>query len=183
MATASYDRHVVIYEATTSCLPTDVDDAMDESDDAALACSPDLRYEECYRIKVESNPEAILFTPTWLMFTLRASHLLHYVRLATWETHSKSFNPHPMDTHVSFAVLNLALHPSGRIVACQTGDHRGGAEERILLYGVEPVEVSIRADVGLTVQNERLGCLWTGCESDDFVLPRMAWLPDGSGLV
>ena len=122
---------------------------------------------------MDSNPEAIVFHPdsTWLMYTVRASHLLHYVRLGTWEVRTKSFNPHPMDTHVSFAVLNLALHPSGRIVACQTGDHRGGAGERVLLYGVEPDET------------ERLGCLWTGSEGDDFVLPRMAWLPDGSGLM
>ena len=105
------------------------------------------------------------------MYTIRASHLLHYVHLDTGQTKTKTFNPHPMDTHVSFAILNLALHPSGRIIACQTGDHRGGAGERVLLYGVEPEET------------ERLGCLWTGNEGDDFVLPRMAWLPDGSGLV
>lgn len=33
------------------------------------------------------------------------------------------------------------------------------------------------------MQTERLACLWTGGETDDFVLPRMAWLPDGSGLI
>ncbi|WWD19769.1 hypothetical protein CI109_104233 [Kwoniella shandongensis] len=138
-----------------------------------------LRYTEVHRIKVDSNPEAILFHPesSWLMYTTRSSHLLTYVRLPSsstegqWQVKTKSFNPHPMDNHVSFAVLNLALHPSGRVIACQTGDHRGGAGERILIYGVEPEET------------ERLACLWTGSEGDDFVLPRMAWLPDGSALI
>lgn len=103
------------------------------------------------------------------MYTVRESHLLLYVRLprvadqpaeemnvdssaaagpsslaAAWTATSKSFNPHPMDTHVSFAVLDLALHPSGKIIACLTGDHRGGAGERVLLYGTEPDEVSRR---------------------------------------
>ncbi|WVR09573.1 hypothetical protein IAU60_006642 [Kwoniella sp. DSM 27419] len=189
MATASYDHHVVIYSATGQAVPPppDEDDMpLDETDDVKLAHDPKLRYEEVFRIKVDSNPEAILFHPqsTWLMYTLRSSHLLHYVRLPSsssepgsssaepaWQTRTKSFNPHPMDTHVSFSILNMALHPSGRIVACQTGDHRGSAGERILLYGVEPEET------------DRLGCLWTGSEGDDFVLPRMAWLPDGSGVV
>ncbi|WRT70093.1 uncharacterized protein IL334_007087 [Kwoniella shivajii] len=186
MATASYDHSIVVYRAVASALPPPSDDddiPLDESDDPALACDPTLRYQEVYRIKVESNPEAILFHPqsTWLLYTVRSSHLLYYVRLPSqnddvdvgteWEIKTKSFNPHPMDTHVSFAVLNLALHPSGKIVACQTGDHRGNTGERIILYGIEPEDT------------ERLGVLWTGSEGDDFVLPRMSWLPDGSGLI
>ncbi|ORY33390.1 WD40-repeat-containing domain protein [Naematelia encephala] len=170
LATASYDRNVVVYEALATAEP---DIPLDETDDAALACEPDLRYEEKHRIKVDSNPEAILFHPMseWLMYTLRESHQLYYVHLGSWQVRTKSFNPHPFDTHVSFSVLNMALHPSGRIVACQTGDHRGGSGERILLYGIEPDET------------ERLACVWTGHEGDDFVLPRMAWLPDGSGFI
>ncbi|WWC64743.1 uncharacterized protein I303_107354 [Kwoniella dejecticola CBS 10117] len=177
MATASYDHNIVIYAAVTPAAPPppDEDDMpLDETDDYLLACEPELRYEEVRRIKVDSNPEAILFHPrsTWLMYTLRSSHLLYYVDLANeWEVKTKSFNPHPMDTHVSFSVLNMALHPSSKIIACQTGDHRGNTGERILLYGVEPDET------------ERLAVLWTGCEGDDFVLPRMSWLPDGSGLI
>lgn len=76
-----------------------------------------------------------------------------------------------MDTHVSFSVLNMSLHPSGKIIAFQTGDNRGSSGERILFYGTEADET------------DRLGCIWTGSEGDDFVLPRMDWLPDGSGLV
>jgi len=175
MATASYDHHIVIYSSPSALPPEPSEDdiPLDETDDPKLACEPDLRFTEVRRIKVESNPEAILFHPesTWLMYTIRSAHLLYYVKLDTWEIQTKSFNPHPMDTHVSFSILNLALHPSLRMLACQTGDHRGGAGERILLYGVEPDET------------ERLGCLWTGSEGDDFVLPRMAWLPDGSGLM
>lgn len=184
MATASYDHHIVIYAATSSALPpppNEDDLPLDDSDHRSLACEPDLQYTEVHRIQVDANPEAILFHPdsTWLMYTTRSSHQLYYVRFPSescppdeeWQIKTKSFNPHPMDTHVSFSVLNMALHPSGRMVACQTGDHRGGAGERILLYGVEPEET------------ERLGCLWTGSDGDDYVLPRMAWVPDGSGIV
>lgn len=135
-ATASYDRHVVLYRASEhSQEPLD---GLDETDDQDLACEPRLRYVESHRVKVDSNPEAIALTPEWLLYTLRGSHWLHYVRLGTWETFKKSFNPHPLDTHVSFSVLNLAIHPSGKIIACQTGD-RGA--ERILLYGIDPDEV------------------------------------------
>lgn len=55
---------------------------------------------------------------------------------------NKSFNPHPYDTHISFSVLNMCVHPSGKLVACQTGDHAGNAGERILLYGVDLDDVS-----------------------------------------
>ncbi|OCF61437.1 hypothetical protein L486_01085 [Kwoniella mangroviensis CBS 10435] len=186
MATCSYDHHIVVYKANGSAVPPPLDEddiPLDDTDDLLLASEPTLRYHEVHRIKVDSNPEAILFHPesTWLMYTLRSSHLLYYARLPSsddtmseikdWETSTKSFNPHPMDNHVSFSILNMALHPSKKIVACQTGDHRGNTGERILLYGIEPEDT------------ERLAVLWTGSEGDDFVLPRMSWLPDGSGLI
>ncbi|WVW86312.1 hypothetical protein I302_108354 [Kwoniella bestiolae CBS 10118] len=182
MATSSYDHNIVIYEANGSAVPPPLDEddmPLDDKDDLLLAAEPNLRYSEVHRVKVDSNPEAILFHPesTWLMYTLRSSHLLYYVRLPSldhhrlWEAKTKSFNPHPMDNHVSFSILNMALHPSNKIIACQTGDHRGNTGERILLYGVEPEDT------------ERLAVLWTGSEGDDFVLPRMSWLPDGSGLI
>ena len=167
LTTASYDRDIVVHRATSphSTEPgvraEDDDMVLDSEDHPDLASDPTLRYEEVHRIKCDSNPEAILFHPQsrWLMYTLRSSHQMYYLRLpstsapsaangtgdstdaADWKTRTKSFNPHPMDTHVSFSVLNLALHPSGKVVACQTGDHRGTSGERILLYGVEPDEV------------------------------------------
>jgi predicted amidohydrolase len=132
-----------LYRATSSALaPESIDEdedmVLDPSDDKNLACDPELRYEAVHQIKVDSNPEAILFASGWLMYTLRSSHLLCYVQLGSWERTTKSFNPHPLDNHVSFSVLNLSLHPSGKVIACQTGD-RGA--ERVLLYGVEPDEV------------------------------------------
>jgi WD40 repeat protein len=173
MATASYDHTIVIYESDSPLVEVDEDDVLDDTDDLSLASHPSLHYQELNRIKVDSNPEAILFHPssTSLLYTLRASHLLYYVDLTTGEVSTKSFNPHPMDTHVSFSVLNMALHPSGKVIAFQTGDNRGTAGERILFYGTEVDET------------DRLGCIWTGAEGDDFVMPRMDWLPDGSGLM
>jgi hypothetical protein len=169
----------------------DMLDMLDDTDDAGLACEPGLRYEEVHRVRVEHNPEAILFIPPqprplplsahashphpnttsapstsdanlpsssrtartagsldsaelagyagWLLYTTRSSHLLHYLCPLTLTARTKSFNAHPLDTHVSFSVLNMALHPSGRVVACQTGD--GMAGERVLLYDAHPDEV------------------------------------------
>ena len=176
LATASYDRNVVIYRCSHDHL--DADD-VDETDDAELASEPTLRYEEYHRIKTGTNPEALTLTRQWLIYTLRNSNLLHYVNLDTLSVTSKNFNPHPLDMHVSFAVLNLALHPSGQMIACQTGDK--GAE-RILLYAVDPTQVRTTYSRAKQ-QTERLACLWTGQDADDFVLPRMSWLPDGDGIM
>lgn len=177
MSTASYDHTIVIYEYIDasdldpgpkhwSAIDEDDDMLIDQDDDPDLAKEPTMRFVERFKINVKSNPEAIVFHPmsTYLLYTLRGSHLLHYVSLPTGKIDDsspspfkityKSFNPHPMDTHVSFSVLNLAIHPSGKMIACQTGDHAGRGGERILLYGLEP------NDEG----KERLACLWTGEE-------------------
>lgn len=177
MATASYDRTIVLYEEESAPL-VGADDAIDDEDDPELASEPQIRYRVRHTINLRSNPECVVFHPSGshLIYTRRSSHLLYYVALTDgFAMSTKSFNPHPLDDHVSFSVLNLAIHPAGRIIACQTGDHAGHGGERILLYDVDPVEMGGRA--------ERLACLWTGEAGDDYVLPRMAWLPDGSGIV
>lgn len=181
-ATASYDRNVVVYQAIGEALaPPPDEDAMplDDGDDPNLACEPSLRYGECHRVSTESNPEALVFVGEYLLYTTRSSHLLFYLRLRDWSRSTKSFNPHPMDTHVSFSVLNLALHPSGKVIACQTGDHRAGSGERILIYGVGLDEVGLwvmrrlttsrlsdwRA-CGLVGRRTILCCLgWRGCRT------------------
>jgi hypothetical protein len=152
--------------------------ALDANDDPDAAADPALRYELRKRVETEGNPEALLFHPagTWLMYTQRGSPELHYLGLPSdsegeWLERTKSFNAHPLDTHVSFAVLDLALHPSGRMFGAITGDHAGPGAERVLLYGVEPEET------------ERLACLWTRSEPDQFVLPRLAFIPSGRGIV
>lgn len=139
-ATASYDHSIVIYKTSTEHT-LEQDDALDPDDDPLLAGEPTLRYVEQHRIKVDSNPEAVLFYSHWLIYSLRSSHLLFYVDVLTGKTRTKSLNVHPADTHQSFAVLNMALHPSGRIIALQTGDNKGAAGERILFYGAGPEEV------------------------------------------
>lgn len=151
-ATASYDHSITLYRAQHTP-PSDSDEstAIDPDDDAELAAPPSLRYTPVHTIKTDTNPETLLFHPlsTYLLYTVRGSHEMGYCSLSNFERLSKSFNPHPMDTHVSFAVLDMALHPSGRMVACITGDHAGTAGERVLIYGIEPEEVSthvVRAD-------------------------------------
>lgn len=158
IALASYDRTVTIYEAQPdqSHIPTpayDDDLVLHDDELPELANEPTLRFVQVHQTKTDSNPEAILFHPksSYLIYTLRSAHYLYYINLTTgsYETTKKNFNPHPLDTHFSFAILNMALDPSGRIIACQSGDHQGGGGERILLFGVEPEEVcrySSRAD-------------------------------------
>ncbi|CAK9780152.1 WD40 repeat-like protein [Cutaneotrichosporon oleaginosum] len=189
LAAASYDKSVSVYEALGAAQHTETGDedadawlhALDPNDDADAAADPELRYELKKRVVTQGNPEALLFHPasSWLMYTQRESPELHYLGLPSspstegweWPTRTKSFNAHALDTHVSFAVLDLALHPSGRLIGAITGDHAGPGAERILLYGVEPDET------------ERLACLWTRSEPDAFVLPRLAFLPSGKGIV
>jgi WD40 repeat protein len=231
LATASYDRTIVLYEDTQwdyrstsdarAAEDEDEDeDALDEGDDVMLARDPTLRFEERHKIVLDHNPESIVFDAAsrHLLYTTRASHLLRYVELpqtgsgsATttttsppFTTHTKSFNPHPDDAHISFAVLNLVLDPTGRMIACQTGDHAGGTGERVLLYDVNlPPSNSPATDVvvptiassrtswlpsrsessSIPPQNQRLSVIWTGQEGDDYVLPRLAWLPDSSGII
>lgn len=219
LATASYDRTIVLYEDTQwdyrsrreVVAEEDEEDALDEGDDVALARDPSLRYEERHKILLDQNPESIVFDAgsRYLLYTTRASHLLRYVLLpdtgasstsSPFETRTKSFNPHPDDSHISFAVLNLVLDPTGRMIACQTGDHAGGTGERILLYDVNlppstptpSTAPSITRSSWLSPrtessqmppQNARLSVIWTGQEGDDYVLPRLAWLPDSSGII
>lgn len=218
LATASYDRTIVLYESTTSGrVPPgeeEEDDSLDATDDPRLARDPALRYTRRHRIVVEQNPEAIVFDARgrYLLYTTRGSHWLTYVHLPApngngngngdgdFTVSRKSFNVHPEDTHISFAVLNVVLDPSGRLLACQTGDHAGGTGERILIYDVElpPTTTTSPAsppDANLTTrgtwlasapgprENDRLRVIWTGQAGDDYALPRLAWLPDSSGII
>lgn len=191
-----------------------------DSDDPELAGEPTLRYTLRHTINLDQNPETLVFTPDgrYIMYTTRASCLLYYVCLpppsnatdnvpSNFEVTTKSFNPHPLDSHISFSVLNILPDPSGRLLACQTGDHAGGTGERVLLYDISPPLVDTpalatlptpleQAEAGLTTlalrtrstpqeveENPRLSVIWTGEDGDPYVLPRLAWLPDSSGII
>lgn len=217
IATAGHDKRIVIYQTSQDHAEPNSDDLelLDHGDEWNLATEPSLRYQPVWSIETQTNPEAMVFTDTHLIYTLRNSPLLHFLSLTPnnnaaggneWTTTTKSFNEHPGDTHVSFSVLHLALHPTRNLVACLTGDPAtvGGAE-RILIYstevdgkrnddladllnqrlgvttvGKQPIGGTKAVETGV---DKRLACLWTGEIGDPYVLPRMSWLPDGSGLV
>jgi hypothetical protein len=225
MATAGHDRMLHIYSVDTPHKRMNEDDLelLDETDDEALAGEPTLRYKKVKTVELETNPEGLVFTPTHLIYTLRSSHLLYFLSLPTetsnsssnqsqaqsatpWTTRTKSFNPSPLDTHVSFSVLYLALHPGGKLVACMTGDPATtGAGERVLIYSTDILPEEDEQEQGdgedlmmqgvqsqvqeaiprpiMGAEGERLACLWTGEVGDEYVLPRMTWLPDGSGIM
>lgn len=193
-------------------MPEDDLELLDPTDDEKLAGEPGLRYRKIKSLELETNPEGLVFTATHLLYTTRSSHLLNFLSLPTststsastppstltstsgegeWKTKTKSFNPSPLDTHVSFSVLYLALHPEGKLVACMTGDPATtGAGERVLIYSTD-VQEDGNDDLLLgsgvkaigRAEGERLACLWTGEVGDEYVLPRMTWLPDGSGIM
>jgi WD40 repeat protein len=219
LATASYDRTIVLYEDTQWGRPQHRDaeeeeDVVDQGDDRRLARDPSLRYEARHRVVLQQNPESIVFDSRgrYLLYTTRGSHWLSYIHLPSppstatdegepFATSRKSFNVHPEDTHISFAVLNIVLDPTGRLVACQTGDHAGGTGERILIYDIDlpaphPTPAPRTGDLptrgnwlssspseSTPRENERLSVIWTGQQGDDYILPRLAWLPDSSGII
>jgi hypothetical protein len=207
LATSASDKTIQIYSVSQPhpVLGEDETEILDDTDLAELAAEAGLRYELCHKIKVEGNPESMVFTEEYLIYTIRSSHLLYFLSLPAskgegmevdgtepWQLRTKSFNPSPLDTHVSFSVLHLALHPGGKLVACLTGDPATvGAGERVLIYSTDFSEPDVPISSGMISrageaedgEGERLACLWTGEVGDRYVLPRMVWLPDGSGIV
>ncbi|KAL7010068.1 hypothetical protein EMMF5_000087 [Cystobasidiomycetes sp. EMM_F5] len=70
-----------------------------------------------------------------------------------------------LDSHISFCVLNLAIHPSKKAISLQTDT----ATSRIIVLPFH--------------SNERLReTLYTSSEQSDFSNPRHSWLPDGTGV-
>ncbi|KAJ9120630.1 hypothetical protein QFC22_002559 [Naganishia vaughanmartiniae] len=220
VGTASYDRTIRLWEDLKWVTASAMVEADEDGDDPELAGEPTLRYTLRHTITLDQNPETLVFTPDgrYLMYTTRASCLLYYIRLPpssnsvddeqpTLEVFTKSFNPHPLDSHISFSVLNIVPDPSGRLLACQTGDHAGGTGERVLLYDISPPPADNLASAPLPMpldrtedgsttlalrtrsapqggeENPRLSVIWTGEEGDPYVLPRLAWLPDSSGII
>lgn len=188
LATASYDHTVRVYAGIDAVPQRTGDDdediwidALDDTDDIRAAGEPNLRFTLVQKVETDGNPEALAFVEGWLVFSVRGGHELSYLGLPEtysttqpsslnkWLLKRKSLNPQG-DAHVSFAVLDLAVHPSGKIIAGITGDHAHGGE-RVLLYGAGVDET------------ERLGVLWTGNESDAYVLPRVRFTPDGKGVI
>ena len=170
-------------------------EVLDSGDKEELAGDPTLRYDaRAWTMELEGNPEAMVWTDKYLIYTVRGSCLLYFLEVPSsdqtsgeWNTKIKSFNPSPLDMHVSFSVLYLALNPEGTMVACITGDPATtGGGERILIYSTEIKEDNTAGRSGSgggAEEGERLACLWTGEVGDEYVLPRMTWLPDGSGIM
>lgn len=215
LATASYDRTIVLYQDPEWDAPASSEDEEVGDDDPRLARDPVLRFHPVHKIVVDQNPEAIVFDAAgrYLLYTTRNSHVLTYIHLPTGPSPSpdpgsaphafpvstKSFNVHPQDRHISFSVLNVVLDPTGTLLACQTGDHAGGTGERVLIYDVNlpptPEPPRQAPDEALTTrahwlgegetkrEDERLATIWTGEPGDPYVLPRLAWLPDSTGLI
>ena len=197
LATGGHDRTINIYRMTKPHLSLGEDEleVLDSEDKEELAGEPTLRYEErVWTGELEGNPEAMVWTDKFLIYTIRGSCLLYFLQVPSgditsgnWNSKTKSFNPSPLDMHVSFSVLYLALNPEGTMVACLTGDPATtGGGERVLIYSTEIKEEKGTGRIGGSVnteEGERLACLWTGEVGDEYVLPRMTWLPDGSGIM
>lgn len=128
--TLGYDRTLCIYETLVRTIP--VTDSIDTDEFANL---PEFSYALRWKKSFPSNPEACTFLPgsTHLAFTRRDDNHLYYVSLpphASDETVSypegSAFNitkynlNENQDSHVSFCVLSMAIHPSRQAISLQT---------------------------------------------------------------
>ncbi|WFD26477.1 hypothetical protein MNAN1_001460 [Malassezia nana] len=178
MATAGYDKRIHIY-------------AVDVRDGRPM-------YMRLHSLTLPTNPEALLFVPgpmtpghassderLWLVYTARDRVVLHYVALPIgreapgtpdWSVLAYNTNADPDDEHVSYSLLHLSVHPSGRYIAAQTGDHNvpSGSDSdspslsRILLMPL--------------FSAHRHATLWTSAPTSAYASPRHAWMPHGQGV-
>lgn len=127
----------------------------------------------------------------WLVYTVRDRVELHYVALPhegaegseteaatpNWSILTFNTNPDPADHHASYSLLDLALHPSGRYISAQTGDH-GAAHTLSPCYDHSLSRILL---LPLFSEHRRM-TLWTGAPSSAFTSPRHAWRSSGDGV-
>ncbi|WFD44827.1 hypothetical protein MPSI1_003498 [Malassezia psittaci] len=131
MASAGYDKKVVLYSVQGDPQST-------------------IHYVKIHEIRLDANPEAILFVPgpmkpptdgrqadgnkrTWLVFSERGRVELTYVAMPCSDMDQEvspnftsvqyNTNPDPNDHYAGYSLLDLSLHPSGEYLCAQTGDH------------------------------------------------------------
>lgn len=183
LATAGYDKRINVYRRVA------VDGSgMDEDEDEIEVKPLKTRLELCQTINTKGNPEAIVFLPKgaqppgdkeasaspqqlpWLVWTQRDDCHINYDRVAALNTPTRSLryniNPTPLDTHISYSLLSLSIHPTLPLLCLITGSHATeGAPTQILLL---PFFAG-------GSDNERVTTIHTTIPSSASYVPRQAW--------
>lgn len=149
------NRTYLAYTVRSDCfinyvaLPLEADSDVSSSDEEVAALTEDLE-----RTKMTSTPIGAI--PDWTV--------LHF-----------NTNENRSDYHVSYSLMHLTLHPTGKHICIQTGDHS------IPSTGYAPSSSSLsRILIMPLLSSLRSTTLWTGVESSGFATIRHDWLPDGS---
>ncbi|KAJ9475290.1 WD_REPEATS_REGION domain-containing protein [Pseudozyma hubeiensis] len=145
---------------------------------------------------------------TWLCFTVRNDCFVHYIALPTsadssihnlsnvslldtpsskptptttaadWSLHSFNTNPDIHDTHVSYSLLSLTLHPSSNLICIQTGDHTPTSLSSSTTSSTSSTLSRLLLLPALS--SRRALTIFTGVSTSSYASPRHSWLPDGS---
>lgn len=176
LATAGYDKKINIYQREVGQSDRMDDDTEEDGIEVQpLNISLTLRQS----IVTQSNPEAIVFllndaqppdvpgsTSPWLVWTQRDDCHVNCLQVGVADAQATSMrfntNPSPTDTHVSYSLLSLALHPTLRLLSIVTGSHATeGAGSQILLLPL--------------FSGERVQTIHTTLPSSSSFVPRQAW--------
>ncbi|WFC95509.1 hypothetical protein MBRA1_002157 [Malassezia brasiliensis] len=191
LASAGYDKKVVVYRA--------------------MRHGDDLTYTKVHELALAANPEAMVFVVgpsappapgqelsvprrAWLVFSERGRVELTYVALPApdleegaapdFTTVKYNTNPDPDDHHAGYSLLDLSVHPSGRYLCAQTGDHAALQRESpmgpsVSIGGTTLGDTLSRLLVLPLFSSFRRLTLWTEAPSSTFSNPRHAWRAEG----
>lgn len=183
LATAGYDKRIVIYRRRGAATDMDTDDNDGDNDDDIEVADLQTQLDPIFTLDTRSNPEAIHFVSasakTWLVYTLRDDCFMHYVNVddivagagaAAPEQVSFNTNENPFDTHRSYSILSITSHPTQLgLLSLLTGAHSSTSSTSLILL------LPLFSD-------QRAATIHTNVQTSEHYSPRHIWLPDGSGV-
>lgn len=155
----------------------------------------------------EAQNENVENKRTWLCFTIKNDCHLHYIPLPlsadnpsspdpkaarvskllipqAFKLISFNINPSPFDTHVSFSLLSISIHPSNKFISIQTGDH--STTNTSSLNSTNSSSNSIQNISKILIfpflSGERVSTLYTSIETSNYLNPRHCWSGKGDSI-
>ena len=150
LATCARDKTVVVYHVRDERVL-----------DAIGLKDGEIFPEKRHTIVLPSNPESLCFAPGGeeLIVYCRGEPFRRHINIETLAETRVSLNEKEWDTHCSFCVLDMAVSPDGKYLACATDANKHVIYE---LHGNEHVRVLV------------------GHSADEYANARIAWLSDAS---
>ncbi|KDN40617.1 hypothetical protein K437DRAFT_238797 [Tilletiaria anomala UBC 951] len=200
LASAGYDRRINIYLREEEEDPKDLAVSYELVHTIETASNPEaILFVQSGEVTDSQNNAVQLDLRDWLVYTIRGDCFLHYVALPThrqvessneerviadWEELRYNTNPSRDDYHVSYSLLDLALHPSGMYLSAQTGDHAfsSSLSQSGITSSFAASPTSLSRLLLMPVHSDvRAATLWTAAPYSPYVSPRHAWMPSGRG--